>query len=184
MPDGSINLKITAEVGRFLSGVNEAKTAPEQLKNAASALAEALGQVGQEATAAGAEVGNARKSPRPREAIGYPPAGVQSGAPRIQRGAQSLGSNTWRSSEGPTNRIKPLRSRHHHACHDATRHRVQTGVAGSAEQELEPSSRAERRPREGTDDGADSVAGGRLADCDFNRGALYPADPIKCRMST
>ena len=23
-----------------------------------------------------------------------------------------------------------------------------------------------------------------LADCDFNRAALHPADPIKCRMST
>ena len=39
--------------------------------------------------------------------------------------------------------------RHHHARHAATRHRVQTGVAAPTGQEVEPSSRAERRPREG-----------------------------------
>jgi hypothetical protein len=40
-------------------------------------------------------------------------------------------------------------------------------------------------PREGADDGADSVAcGQRLADCGFNRAALHPAYPIKCRTST
>jgi hypothetical protein len=27
----------------------------------------------------------------------------------------------------------------------------------------------------------DSVACGLLADCDFNRAALHPADPIKCQ---
>ena len=53
-----------------------------------------------------------------------------------------------------------------------------------AGEEIEPSSRAKRRPREGVDDGADSVAFGQLADCDFNRAALHPADPIKCQMST
>jgi transposase len=51
-------------------------------------------------------------------------------------------------------------------------------------QEVEPSSRAERRPREGADDGADSVACDHLTDCDFNRAAPHPADPIKCHMST
>ena len=37
----------------------------------------------------------------------------------------------------------------------------------------------ERRPREGTDDGADSVACGNSADCVFNLAALHPAYPIK-----
>jgi hypothetical protein len=47
------------------------------------------------------------------------------------------------------------------------------------------SSRAERRPREGADDGADSVACGHLLiDCDFNQATPHPADPIKCRTST
>jgi Uncharacterized protein family, UPF0114 len=43
----------------------------------------------------------------------------------------------------------------------------------------------ERRPREGADDGADSVARSQpTADCDFNRAAPHPAYPIKCRTST
>ena len=43
----------------------------------------------------------------------------------------------------------------------------------------------ERRPREGVDDGADSVAwANHLADCDFNLAALHPAYPIMCRTST
>ena len=51
-------------------------------------------------------------------------------------------------------------------------------------QEAESSSRKERRPREGADDGADFVARGQpLADCDFNLAALHPAYPIKCRTS-
>jgi hypothetical protein len=52
-------------------------------------------------------------------------------------------------------------------------------------QEAESSSRKERRPREGADDGADFVARGQpMTDCDFNRAALHPAYPIKCRTST
>ena len=40
-------------------------------------------------------------------------------------------------------------------------------------------------PREGADDGADSVAWGQpLADRGFNLAALHPAYPIKCRTST
>jgi hypothetical protein len=52
-------------------------------------------------------------------------------------------------------------------------------------QEAESSSQEERRPREGADDGADSVARGRLllANCDFNLAVLHPAYPIKCRTS-
>jgi hypothetical protein len=43
----------------------------------------------------------------------------------------------------------------------------------------------ERRPREGADDGADSVARSQpTADCDFNLAALHPTYPIKCRTST
>ena len=53
------------------------------------------------------------------------------------------------------------------------------------DQEARSSSRKERRPREGADDGADSVARSQpMADCDFNRAALHPAYPIKCRTST
>ena len=52
-------------------------------------------------------------------------------------------------------------------------------------QEAESSSQEERRPREGADDGADFVARGQpMTDCDFNRAALHPAYPIKCRTST
>ena len=55
----------------------------------------------------------------------------------------------------------------------------------STRQETASSSREERRPREGADDGADCVARGQsLADCDFNLAALHPAYPIKCRTST
>ena len=58
-------------------------------------------------------------------------------------------------------------------------------AAKPTRQEAESSSRKERRPREGADDGADSVARGRLlANCDFNQAALHPAYPIKCRTST
>ena len=44
---------------------------------------------------------------------------------------------------------------------------------------MAPDTRKERRPREGADDGADSVARGQPADCVFNLAALYPAYPIK-----
>jgi hypothetical protein len=55
----------------------------------------------------------------------------------------------------------------------------------STRQVAEPSSQKERRQREGADDGADFVARGQpVTDCDFNRAALHPAYPIKCRMST
>jgi hypothetical protein len=54
----------------------------------------------------------------------------------------------------------------------------------SRRQEAESSSQEERRPREGADNGADSVAcGQRLADCGFNLAALHPAYPIKRRTS-
>ena len=47
-------------------------------------------------------------------------------------------------------------------------------------QEAESSSRKERRPREGADDGAASIAcGQRPADSDFNRAARNPGYPIK-----
>jgi hypothetical protein len=50
----------------------------------------------------------------------------------------------------------------------------------STRQETASSSRRERRPREGADDGADSVASGKtMADCDFNQAAPHPAYPIK-----
>ena len=40
-------------------------------------------------------------------------------------------------------------------------------------------------PREGANDGANSVARSQpMADCDFNRAALHPTYPIKCRTST
>ena len=77
--------------------------------------------------------------------------------------------------------------RDHHARDAARRDRVRIGLSPrkSTRQEAESSSQAERRPREGADDGADSVARGQpMADCDFNRAALHPAYPIKCRTST
>ena len=57
-------------------------------------------------------------------------------------------------------------------------------IAQATRQEAESSSQEERRPREGAEDGVDCVAGAFLADCDFNRAALHPAYPIKCRTST
>ena len=55
----------------------------------------------------------------------------------------------------------------------------------STRQEAESSSHEERRPREGANDGANSVARSQpSADCDFNQAALHPAHPIKCRTST
>ena len=48
-------------------------------------------------------------------------------------------------------------------------------------QEAASSSRKERRPREGADDGADCVAAANFADCAFNLAALHPAYPIKDR---
>jgi hypothetical protein len=51
------------------------------------------------------------------------------------RAGTGFGSSTLRHREGPN-----------------ARHSVQTGLTG---QEVEPSSRAERRPREGADDGVD-----------------------------
>jgi hypothetical protein len=56
----------------------------------------------------------------------------------------------------------------------------QRSRAPPTRQEVEPSSRVERRPREGADDGADCVTRGHLSDCDFNQAAPHPADPIKC----
>src|SRR5262245_12530832 len=51
---------------------------------------------------------------------------------------------------------------------------------GITETETASSSRKERRPREGADDGADCVARGPpAADCVFNLAALCPAYPIK-----
>jgi hypothetical protein len=51
-------------------------------------------------------------------------------------------------------------------------------------QETASSSRKERRPREGADDGADSVACGQpTTDCDFNQAALHPGYPIKRRQA-
>ena len=76
--------------------------------------------------------------------------------------------------------------RDHHACDAARRDRVRIGLSRqSTRQEAESSSQEERRPREGADDGADFVARGQpMTDCDFNRAALHPAYPIKCRTST
>ena len=54
----------------------------------------------------------------------------------------------------------------------------------STRQEAASSSRKERRPREGADDGADLLQSQPLADCAFTLAALHPADPIKCRTST
>jgi len=70
--------------------------------------------------------------------------------------------------------------------HAMLRHgyRVQTGVGAPTRQEVEPSSRAERRPREGADDGADSVACGHVGRLRFQPSRSAPADPIKCHMST
>jgi len=107
-------------------------------------------------------------------------------APSTPGGIQGLGirdRQTIDDAQG-ADRARPS-SRHHHACHAATRapglnRRSRAALAG---QEVEPSSRAERRLREGTDDDANSVAAviGRLR---FNRGALYRAEPIKCHTST
>ena len=73
----------------------------------------------------------------------------------------------------------------HHACDAARRHRVRIGLSPATRQEAESSSQEERRPREGADDGVDFVARGQpMTDCDFNRAALHPANPIKCRTST
>src|SRR5262249_53861243 len=49
--------------------------------------------------------------------------------------------------------------------------------AALSRKEVEPNSRAERRPRKEADDGADSVGCGQLADCDFNRAALRQLTP-------
>ena len=73
-------------------------------------------------------------------------------------------------------------SRDHHACHVARRNRVRTslrGLSGKPRQETASSSRKERRPREGADNGANSVARGQPADCVFNLAALYAAYPIR-----
>ena len=79
--------------------------------------------------------------------------------------AQGLGPRdrqTIDDAQG-ADRARPS-SGHHHARDTETRHRVQTGVtAASTGQEVEPSSRAERRPREGADDGADFVACGKAS---------------------
>ena len=75
----------------------------------------------------------------------------------------------------------------HHARDAARRDGVRASLKAcqSRRQETASSSQEERRPREGADDGADSVAcGQRPADCGFNLAALHPADPIKCRTST
>jgi hypothetical protein len=51
--------------------------------------------------------------------------------------------------------------RHHHARHAATRHRVPTGITpASQDRRLHRAPVRERRPREGLEDGADSVACG------------------------
>ena len=75
--------------------------------------------------------------------------------------------------------------RDYHACDAARRDRVRIGLSPATRQEAESSSQEERRPREGADDGVDFVARGQpMTDCDFNRAALRPAYPIKCRTST
>ena len=70
-------------------------------------------------------------------------------------------------------------SRDYHARDAARRDRVRTGLSPqSTKQEADTSSQEERRPREGADDGADSVACGQpLADCDFNLAAPAPSLP-------
>jgi transposase len=74
----------------------------------------------------------------------------------------------------------------HHARDAARRDGVRGGLSPrkSTRQEAESGSQEERRPREGANDGADSVARSQpMADCDFNRAALHPAHPIKRRTS-
>jgi hypothetical protein len=70
--------------------------------------------------------------------------------------------------------------RDHHARDAAGRNRVRRGLLGHqpAGQEAASSSRKERRPREGADDGADFVACGQhKADCVFNLAALQQLTP-------
>jgi hypothetical protein len=64
------------------------------------------------------------------------------------------------------------------------RNRVRTslgGLSGKPRQETASSSRKERRPREGADEGADSVARGQPSRLRFQPRRLYPAYPIKRR---
>ena len=75
----------------------------------------------------------------------------------------------------------------HHARDIARRDRVRVGLSPrkSTRREAESSSHEERRPREGANDDANSVARSQpMADCDFNQAALHPAHPIKCQTST
>ena len=70
----------------------------------------------------------------------------------------------------------------HAMLRDANRVRIGISPRNLPDRRPETSSQEERRPREGADDGADSVARGLpLADCDSNQAALHPADPIKRR---
>ena len=107
----------------------------------------------------------------------------------LQRPAQAQGlglrdRQAINDAQGQSRSGAPPRD--HHACDAARRDRVRIGLSRqSTRQEAESSSQEERRPREGADDGADFVARGQpMTDCDFNRAALHPAYPIKCRTST
>jgi hypothetical protein len=111
---------------------------------------------------------------------------VEVSLPDLPYDSQGLGlrdRQTINDAQGPCRSGSPPGD--HHARDAAGRNRVRA--------DLDPTShetggriqlQEERRPREGADDGADSVACGlRLADCDFNRAALHPAYPIKRRTS-
>jgi hypothetical protein len=118
-------------------------------------------------------------SPRPRrrQAPNRAKVGSDQGLGLRNRQAINDAQSASRSGSSP---------RDHYARDAARRNGVRTGLSPqSTKQEAESSSQEERRPREGADDGADSVACGQpLADCGFNLAALHPAYPIKCRTST
>ena len=102
----------------------------------------------------------------------------------LQRPAQTQGlglrdRQAINDAEGAHRPGSPTRD--HHACDAARRDGVRRPKPRkSTRQEAESSSRRSERPKEGADDGADSVACGlRLADCDFNLAALHLAYPIK-----
>jgi hypothetical protein len=65
--------------------------------------------------------------------------------------------------------------RHHHARHAAGRNGVHLGAYRPLRQETASSSRKERRPREGADDGVEPAAS--PADCVFNLAALSQLTP-------
>ena len=102
--------------------------------------------------------------------------------------AQGLGDRHRQAFEHAqrTDRTCPP-SGDHHACHAQARHRVQTDLTQGPENRRPiRASEREQRPREGADDGADSVARGQSPrpTAVSTMPLSHPAYPIKCHSST